>query len=119
VQDPIPRGDLVEPALDHSGLVEWPVATVVVGQNVVYRVLAADGTCFGIVGRRNNDEVVDQWEVFSDCGGKEIAVPDADGDYFDSHGEVSMGLDIGMEQRRRLTAEIEAELLGNGPGGTD
>ena len=85
MQDPIPRSDLVEPALDHPCLVERPVATVVVGQNVVHRVLAADGARLSIIGSRDDDEIVDQGEVFNDCGGEEIAVPDADGDSFDSH----------------------------------
>ena len=54
------RTDLVEPALNHPGLVERPVASMIVREHVVHRVLPADRPRLLVVGRRDDDQIVDE-----------------------------------------------------------
>ena len=45
----------------------------------------ADGSRLVVVGRRDDDQIVEERQVFGQRRGEEIAVADADRDGFDSH----------------------------------
>ena len=53
-------------------------------QDVMHGVPPADGAGLLVVGRRDDDQVVDEGKILADCLGEEIAVADADSNDFDS-----------------------------------
>ena len=89
VENPVLGTDLVEPALNHPGLVERPVAAMIVRKHMVDRVLPAYRPRFLVVGRRDDDQIVEKWQVFGQGGREKIAVPNTDDHRFDSHLRIS------------------------------
>jgi hypothetical protein len=85
VENPVLAADLVEAAIDHPALVERAAATMVVGQDMVNGVPTTDGSRLFVVRRRDDDQVVDEREIFRQCGREKVPIANTDLDNLNSH----------------------------------